>query len=109
MKTGWLTDVQTHRQTDVKLPVKTAVGCRRQGIRSCSRITRGRVIKTTSTANLGATLADAGRQVLIVDCDPQANLSEASRLGGGAPGGRGSRTRAQIPTSADHLLSELGR
>jgi chromosome partitioning protein len=33
--------------------------------------------KTTSTANLGAMLAERGRRVLIVDCDPQANLSEA--------------------------------
>jgi hypothetical protein len=35
------------------------------------------VTKATSTANLGAMLAEAGRRVLIVDCDPQANLSEA--------------------------------
>jgi chromosome partitioning protein len=35
------------------------------------------VTKTTSTANLGACLAEAGRTVLLVDCDPQANLSEA--------------------------------
>jgi chromosome partitioning protein len=38
---------------------------------------KGGVTKTTSTANLGACLAEAGRTVLIVDCDPQANLSEA--------------------------------
>jgi chromosome partitioning protein len=38
---------------------------------------KGGVTKTTSTANLGATFAEAGRRVLIVDCDPQANLSEA--------------------------------
>jgi chromosome partitioning protein len=38
---------------------------------------KGGVTKTTSTANLGACLAEAGRDVLIVDCDPQANLSEA--------------------------------
>jgi AAA domain-containing protein len=37
---------------------------------------KGGVTKTTSTANLGAVLAEAGRRVLIVDCDPQANLSE---------------------------------
>ena len=29
------------------------------------------------SANLGATFAEAGRRALIVDCDPQANLSEA--------------------------------
>lgn len=38
---------------------------------------KGGVTKTTSTANLAAMLAEAGRRVLIVDCDPQANLSEA--------------------------------
>jgi chromosome partitioning protein len=38
---------------------------------------KGGVTKTTSTANLGAMLAEAGRRVLVVDCDPQANLSEA--------------------------------
>jgi chromosome partitioning protein len=38
---------------------------------------KGGVTKTTSTACLGAMFAEAGRRVLIVDCDPQANLSEA--------------------------------
>lgn len=38
---------------------------------------KGGVTKTTSTANLGAMLAERGRRVLLVDCDPQANLSEA--------------------------------
>jgi len=38
---------------------------------------KGGVTKTTSTANLGAMLAEAGRRVLVVDCDPEANLSEA--------------------------------
>jgi chromosome partitioning protein len=38
---------------------------------------KGGVTKTTSTANLGAMFAEAGRRVLLIDCDPQANLSEA--------------------------------
>jgi chromosome partitioning protein len=38
---------------------------------------KGGVTKTTSTANLGAMLAKRGCRVLVVDCDPQANLSEA--------------------------------
>ena len=38
---------------------------------------KGGVTKTTSTANLGAMLAEQHQRVLIVDCDPQANLSEA--------------------------------
>ena len=49
---------------------------------------KGGVTKTTSTANLGAMLAEAGRRVLIVDCDPQANLSEAFGWGEGLPGER---------------------
>lgn len=37
---------------------------------------KGGVSKTTSTANLGAALADDGHRVLLVDFDPQANLSQ---------------------------------
>ncbi|MDQ3740120.1 MAG: ParA family protein, partial [Actinomycetota bacterium] len=33
--------------------------------------------KTTSTANLAVALAARGRRVLVIDADPQANLSEA--------------------------------
>jgi chromosome partitioning protein len=49
---------------------------------------KGGVTKTTSTANLGAMLAEAGRRVLIVDCDPQANLSEAFGWSEELPGER---------------------
>ncbi len=49
---------------------------------------KGGVTKTTSTANLGALFAEAGRRVLIVDCDPQANLSEAFGWSEQLPGER---------------------
>jgi chromosome partitioning protein len=49
---------------------------------------KGGVTKTTSTANLGAMFAEAGQRVLLIDCDPQANLSESFGWGEERPGER---------------------
>lgn len=56
---------------------------------------KGGVAKTTTTVSLGGALAELGREVLLVDLDPQANLTLA--LGTNPAGVRGS--------SADVLLN----
>jgi chromosome partitioning protein len=74
-------DSQQDVQTDVDVDTGKDTARDRQQARDGAFVIvlanhKGGVTKTTSTANLGSCLAEAGRQVLMVDCDPQANLSE---------------------------------
>ena len=59
---------------------------------------KGGVGKTTTAVNLGAALAREGREVLVVDMDPQGNASS----------GLGMVDRANVPTVYDVLVRGLG-
>ena len=56
---------------------------------------KGGVAKTTTTLSLGAALAEAGQRVLLVDLDPQANLTLATGL-----------EISEVTTSSSNILVE---
>ena len=56
---------------------------------------KGGVAKTTTTMSLGAALAEAGNKVLLIDLDPQANLTLAAGL-----------EISEVSTSSSNILIE---
>ena len=56
---------------------------------------KGGVAKTTTTISLGAALAEAGQRILIIDLDPQANLTLAAGL-----------EISEVSTSSSNILIE---
>ena len=56
---------------------------------------KGGVAKTTTTMSLGAALAEAGQKVLLIDLDPQANLTLATGL-----------EISEVSTSSSNILVE---
>ncbi|HVX91303.1 MAG TPA: AAA family ATPase, partial [Candidatus Paceibacterota bacterium] len=73
---------------------------------------KGGVAKTTTAINLGASLAMANQRVLLVDLDPQGNLtSGVGQKGSPGPGGTayealtsdGDPHEFVVPTGVDHL------
>lgn len=60
--------------------LKTCLRSRPRATILCLYNHKGGVGKTTTTINLGATLAVADAAVLLIDCDPQGDLSRALEL-----------------------------
>ena len=69
---------------------------------------KGGTGKTTTTVNLGAALSETGREVLLVDLDPQAGLTESLGVKtSGRPTVAEVLTREAEPRDAFHALPRL--
>ena len=64
---------------------------------------KGGVAKTTTTYALGAALAELGSQVLLLDLDPQANLT----LANGLEPGKSAHTSAEILLDGSALQDSI--
>jgi chromosome partitioning protein len=71
---------------------------------------KGGVAKTTTTLSLGAALADAGHRVLLVDLDPQANLTLALGVEPGSAAVTSSHILIEsAPLMSGRLTTEIER
>jgi chromosome partitioning protein len=66
---------------------------------------KGGVAKTTTTISLGAALAEAGKRILLIDLDPQANLT----LAAGLEIGQSTTSSSNILIESEPLLNALQR
>jgi AAA domain len=91
-------DGQVDGRVDVQMDARKDAGKDGRPVPSAFMVVlanhKGGVTKMTSTANIGAMFAEAGRRVLLVDCDRQANPSEAFGWGEEVPG--------ELPSPALH-------
>lgn len=69
---------------------------------------KGGVAKTTTTLSLGAVFAEAGRRVLLIDLDPQANLTLALGIEPGAQSVTSSHILIELASLSDaHLRTDI--
>ena len=93
----------TERTPEVSSAVETSEPARKPRVIALLN-QKGGVGKTTSTVNLGAAFARYGQRVLLVDLDPQSNLS----LHFGVESGHEFHRRKHYGDGAKVLLADFG-
>lgn len=89
-------------ETELFNAIRGVLGVTHTTIAVCSR--KGGVGKTTAVLNLAWAFADTGRQVLMVDLDPQASLTETALAGKNVPA---NRCTIQALTKGNDLASRV--